>query len=347
MKILLTAAALLPIASYAASDPCTTAPTGGDAGDFATRNGQIIGPEGRPFIARGVAVSADELPNPQTLLTTFPGLNFVRVAVFDYNPPEHFASFVKAMTSKGIVVELENHQNNAGGAGGAQGVIFMGTDLRQEQSWYRAVAAYFKANPYVWFGTNNEPSTVNPVTGNKKDMAALSNWQKQTYDTIRSAGNGSIVMLEINGWNDPQSWAQGYASPLYASMSNVVADMHFYGWLTNKTGTTTSIGQAIKAGVATIQQRLRTKSGPMPVIIGEYGNSTDGENVDPNGTAVVDAVHSSGLGTVAWWMYPGNADNLVTHDGSLTAYGKQVAGHIKSAASSLAGCRRSTDHPGK
>jgi len=59
-----------------------------------------------------------------------------------------------------------------------------------EQNWYTSIAQAFANNPYVWFGTNNEPPASDP--------GALSNWQGQTYASIRGAGNNNPVMIEAN-----------------------------------------------------------------------------------------------------------------------------------------------------
>lgn len=74
-------------------------------------------------------------------------------------------------------------------------------------------------------------------------------------------------------------------------------------------------------------QSVTSSDGKVPVILGEYGDSTAGEVVDPNGDEVVDAVHASGYGFIAWTWKAGAADLLVS-GGRLTPYGQKVAARI-------------------
>jgi hypothetical protein len=299
--------------------------TGGPvaSGAFSVSSGQIIGPDGQPFRGKGInvydadmaSVSTDASGAPLTRL--FPGINIVRVPVFTYNDPSYYQSFVGQMTALGIVVELEDHTNGAGDAGGGQGTIYTGAQLEAELAWYSSVAAAFADNPYVWFGTDNEPSE-------DPSAAALSAWQQQTYQAIRDAGNESIVMLEMNCGSTPSSCGQGYDASVYASMKNVVWDAHYYGWVVDYSTDANILAQSI-TGNAQAAQTLTSADGIIPVIIGEYGNSTDGQNLDPDGTQVVSAVESSGYGCMAWNWAAGPVDNLTDGSDNLTPYGQQVA----------------------
>ncbi len=204
------------------------------SGSFQAANGRIIDPNGQPFIARGVNVlNGGSNPSAAKLQADFPGINFVRLAIYKYDDPSTLAASVNDLTSHGIVVELENHNNGAGNAGGSKGVIFTGNQLVQESNWYTSVASYFKSNPYVWFGTNNEPSETLP--DGTFSPAALSTWQQQTYQAVRSTGNNNPILLEANGWRDGNTgqpvMVQGYTASVYAPMTNIVWDIHFYGWL--------------------------------------------------------------------------------------------------------------------
>src|SRR5690348_6546879 len=92
---------------------------------FSVSGTQIIGPNGQPFTARGINIYAGTGgPAPPTrddnellvwgasaVTSTFPGINFVRVNVFDFNANSASAlqSVVQQLTSQGIVVELEDH----------------------------------------------------------------------------------------------------------------------------------------------------------------------------------------------------------------------------------------------
>lgn len=317
---------MLPAAAFGAT--CTTAAKQNATGHFYAQGGEIIGPDGTPFLARGVN-DGNIVGDAQRLIDTFPGLNMVRVPVYSYDDPASFAAAVDLLTSAGVVVEFEDHTSSDGqNRGGSTGDIFTGNQLQQELSWYASVAGYYKFNPLVWFGTDNEPSAINPATG-QSDPGALSDWQLQTYDAIRNAGNNNPVMLEINGWGDVNSFAQGYNLADYAGMTNVIGDVHDYGWLTDYSTDPGQNTSFLTDAVASLQSRLKIADGTLPVLVGEYGNSTDGVRIDDNGNQVVTAVNTSGFGSTAWYFGQGNpGDGLLNGDGSLSAYGQQVAAYI-------------------
>ncbi len=300
-------------------------PSGG-TGQFRVVGGQLVDPSGKPFLARGINVYDSQMSEVSTgssgapLTSLFPGIDIVRLNVYAYDAPSAYQAFIDQLTPLGIVVELEDHTNGAGDAGGSQGTIYTGQQLSDELAWYSSVAAAYANNPYVWFGTDNEPSE-NP------SAAALSTWQQQTYQAIRSAGNGNIVLLEMNCDQDPSTCGAGYDTSAYAGMTNVVWDMHYYGWLVDYSTDMNAIVQSL-AQHAQSSQAITSADGTMPVVIGEYGPSTDGQSTDANGTEVVTAVDGSGYGSMAWHWDSGANDNLTNGAGSLTSFGQQVAQFI-------------------
>ena len=299
-----------------------TTVTGDSTGQFHVENGHIIDPNGNEFIARGINASFDS--NVDDMLAKFPSLNFVRVPVWDFSDPSKLTDYVQQLTSKGIVVEIEDHSSSDGqNRGGSTGTIFSGGLLDQEMNWYKSIATAFKDNPYVWFGTNNEPSEINPNTG-QTDAAALSAWQGETYNAIRETGNAAPIMLEVNSWGIDGTNV-GYDPAVYAAMHNTIWDQHYYGWITNYSDFQSDNDQMV-GGIAAKAQEIKSADGTMPVIIGEYGNSTTGETIDANGVQAVNAVLNSGFGSAAWYYNTGNpGDGLLDGGGGLSSYGQQVA----------------------
>jgi hypothetical protein len=322
-------------AATTAQTPCPSSSSAGGTGAFHVSGGQIIGPDGAPFIARGINVLEGQQPSLSQLQSAFPGTNFVRFAIYDYPSPSAISSFVNQLTAAGIVVELEDHNNNAGNAGGGQGVIFAGAALTTELAWYSAVAAAFKANPYVWFGTDNEPSEI-------PSAAALSTWQQQTYNAIRSAGNTSPIMVEMNC--DTSGCGAGYTPSAYAGMTNIIWDMHYYNWLSGYSSDQTAISNLISRNGQS-SQRITSADGTVPVLIGEYGNSTSGTSIDPGAVEAVAAVISSGTagqyGSAAWmWDTGGPGDGLINPDGTPSSpYGQQVELYINTSVVSPSACQ--------
>ncbi len=288
-------------------------------GQFQTVNGQIIDPNGNVFRAQGINVYDSQMGNASQILADFPGLNFVRLNVYSYQSPSAYASFIQTMSAAGVVVELEDHTNSTGSnAGGGSGSAFTGQQLTNESNWYASVASAYKSNPYVWFGTNNEP----PAGG-------LSAWEQATYNAIRGTGNTSTIMMEVPGGGYPGSSisSQGMDPSVYTSMTNIVADAHFYGW-DSSYSTNQSTVNASLASLVQGSQTMISASGAVPVIIGEYGPSTNGSSTDANGSQVLTAVQqaSETSGGVAWGWDSGQNDNLTDGSGNLTSFGQEVAG---------------------
>lgn len=261
------------------------------------------------------------------VLADFPGLNFIRLNVYSYQSPDAYSAFIKTMTAAGVVVELEDHANSSGSnAGGGVGDAFTGFLLTNEMDWFSSVASAFASNPYVWFGTNNEP----PAAG-------LDAWEQQTYNAVRGTGNHSPVMIELPGGGYPGSTASGYGMDpnIFTSMTNIVLDPHYYGW---DSGYSTD-QQTVNASLTSLvqgAQSLRSADGIIPAIIGEYGPSTDGSSTDGNGSQVLQAVLQSTVtsGSAAWGWNSGANDNLTDGSGNLTSYGQEVAGSFNTNAAS-------------
>jgi hypothetical protein len=302
-------------------------------GTFQTSNGQIIAPNGSDFIAEGVNVSATSSAMTSaaaSLTTDFPKANFIRLNVYSYQSPSYYQSFISQMTAKGIVVEVEDHTDSTGlDWGGSRGVIYTGQLLTNELNWYSSMGSAYANNPNVWFGTDNEPS-ITDSSGNQ-DVAALSNWQLQTYQAIRNTGNTSPILMEVEG--GPGQTNAGMTASDYSGMTNIVWDLHWYGWETNYSTNQTTVSQALQADAADAQ-KITGADGKPPVIIGEYGNSTNGSNYDANDTQDLQAIMTSGFGSAAWsWDNGPPYNNIRNADGSLTSYGQQVGAIIAADSS--------------
>lgn len=314
-------ASAVPGSSIATTPTVPTAPTGACDTTAATSSGfrvsgsQIIGPHG-PFIARGINVSDRDLGDADKMLTMFPGLNFVRVAVYSYQDPSFYAGFIATMTAHGTVVELEHHvETNGATGGGGQGGIASGAWLAEESAFYAAVAAANKGNPYVWFGTTNEPP----------GQSGLSAWQKATYQAIRGSGNTSIILLEISGW--PGNWTNALDGSAYAQMTNVVWDPHFYGWVSRYSTDQATIDKAL-ADIINSIQTITSADGKIPAMVAEYGPSTTGMSMDANGMQTVDSVINRGgageTGSAVWHWGEQDCCNNLNNGSSLTDLGQRV-----------------------
>jgi hypothetical protein len=112
--------------------------------------------------------------------------------------------------------------------------------------------------------------------------------------------------------------------------------MHFYGWLTNYS-TDQATNNSFLAAAVRQAQTIKSAGGvTIPVLIGEYGNSTTGGAVDSNGVQAVNAVHAAvtggiAAGSAAWAFAPGSPGDGLLQGGGLSSYGQQVAAYVAGA----------------
>lgn len=315
--------------------PTPTPPTPTPTGNFRVSNGHILGPDGNTWIGKGINIYAEQGSTVSTssaglpLLTLFPGLKILRVAFGSYTSATDAAlnTFINQMTALKIVMVMEDHS-------GISATPYTGSQLTTETNWYASMASRFSTNPYVWFGTFNEPGTQN-------GGSAITTQEVAIYNAIRGAGNNNIVLMELPGGGNPGTIGAGFGMTVssYATMSNIVWDLHYYGWVSGMSTDQPTVNAALQGSVAAGQgivaaQTIQSADGLVPVIIGEYGNSTDGNTVDANATQVINAVGNSGLPCMAWHWSPGApGDVLTVNNNQLTSpYGQQIAAII--AASS-------------
>ncbi|MBS0640068.1 MAG: cellulase family glycosylhydrolase [Proteobacteria bacterium] len=283
-------------------------------------DGNIVGPDGKPFFARGLNIFDWQSSRASDILISFPGLNFVRFAVYNYATPDAYAPFIKTMTDAHVVVELEDHTDSTGmNTGGSRGEAFTGDHLTAELNWYADAARAYASNPYVWFGTNNEP----PKEG-------LTAWQKATYDAIRDTGNVNPILIEMPGGGWPGLDFRGYGldDTVYRTMTNIVGDVHYYGWESGFSTDQDAVNQVLSSLIQDTKT-LQSGSGTLPVILGEYGPSTDGTSMDPNSAQSIRAAQQSTetAGAIAFAWHT-EADSLADDAGNLTEFGQAVARYI-------------------
>ena len=343
LALLLTSALCAP-SILAAQTTSTTFGSGGSRcasgtpnyatadGGFGVFNGKVYAPNGQPFVARGINLGPDDMSSatPDALQTAFPGINFVRFAT-SYNYPgvsiAQQEAYINTLTARGIVVEVEDHAYPSPGT-------YTGAQLDAESAWYAQIAGDEKSNPYVWFGTMNEPNSGSYGAAE----AAITTQEVATYQAIRNAGNNAPVLMELYGGGNPGTIGAGAGMTVssYASMTNIIWDLHYYGWAAGSNPVQTLQTEIQQA------QTIPSADGIVPVIVGEYGNSTTGDGIDGNGQAVVQAVIDAGtqdgVGSAAWkWGSGGAGGGDALGDASgLTSFGTAVAQFIK--GSGAQGC---------
>ena len=288
------------------------------SGTFKTVNGQVIGPNG-PFRVRGINIYGTPAALKAAALATqtFKGLNFIRYIVRTLDDPSTYQAFVNQMTPQGIVVEFEHHPDSGGGQDEAPP-----EGIPAESAWYASMAKTYASNPYVWFGTFNEPGVGNP--------GQLSAWHQATYNAIRGTGSNAPLMIEPGG-SRPWNLVDALVPSVYASMTNIIMDPHVYPYQNDYSSDATSITDSIQ-GMVTAAQKIKSADGIIPVIVGEAGPSTTGSSLDPNGYATVEGlinVAQTGVmaGVALFTWYPGFAspNDLTDPGGTPTAPYGQMA----------------------
>lgn len=310
-------------------------PRDAGSGTFQVANGQILAPGGAPFVPIGIGLPDGEATLAVTnaaaepLSSIFKGINLVRLACNTMShPPSYYAALVSQLTSNHIVVVIENHSTLSGG----RGTNPTGAALGAEVSWYSALATAFIDNPYVWFGTSNEPPNTTGASGTIVTGACTAE-QVAIYDAIRGTGNSTIVEMEqIGGGNPPWMGANNqnglYPDSAYATMHNIIWGPHFYNWITSYS-TDVSVSAAKLVSMKGLCQQIQSADGVVPVAVFEYGVSTTGTTSDPGGIASATAVEQSGLGQVAWaWGPYAVLNSLCDDSGNLTSWGTMTAAFI-------------------
>lgn len=291
-------------------------PTAPATGKFQVSGGQILGPSGAPFRAKGVNVNYTQVwgnhgvdvgrVNRSCLQRAFPGINFVRFACWGgalAAPGDPtVTAWINDLTNNGIVVMIDLHYT---------GNAISPSDPTAN-NWFAGWARQYANNPMVWFDTQNEPHG-----------SGISAMMLGQYNAIRGAGNGNIVLLCTG---NPGGEITGMSPSDLAQMTNVGFDSHYYGWMPSNGIPWSSILSELSA--------FSSKNGPIPVLCCETGDSTDGNTRDSNWQQVLQASLSNPAGFACWYMNwdSSGADLLLAspYDGSaLTDYGSVVANAIK------------------
>ena len=307
--------------------------------DFSVRNGQIIDPEGKPFIGKGINIADYAMAdsnNGADLLKLFPRINFIRLNCqgmpdgkrdgLAADTRSALNAFIAAMTRAKVVVEIEDHYTAFIEEGVTNGIP-TGKALEAELRWYTNIANAFRDNRYVWLGSMNEPGSGYNLSDADRNNIALQ--QIAIYNAIRRTGNANPILLETGGGlpNDNYAGFRMRYLSRYANMTTIVWDIHFYGWIPYYSKDPGLLANSLSKMIADAKSGP-TADGSAPVIIGEYGNATNGDTPDANGTDVVKTVQASGYGSAAWTYRAGASDKLLATRNALTPYGEEVAAFI-------------------
>jgi hypothetical protein len=325
------------------NDPTGEAPP--PSGKFRVSNGQILDPNDRPFTGSGFNCDifqfhdqvVTDLNTGAPATQTFPGLKYVRVNVYVKDMANLQANYieaqVKALTKQGIVVVIDPHDYVGYYTGSAPTKgVYSGHDLDVVCDFMERMSAHYADDDYLWCSTENEP-THDHGAHYVEDMIT------RIYQAIRRGSRDKIVQLNPVGSYTIESWT-GFDASIWRDFSQCAVELHYYNWASKYAwdgapGYSNDLNtnkQAI-ANMAASLQAAHTADGVPPIVLGEYGDSTTGQGVDPGGMQAVQAVHESGYSTAAWHWYIGSDTGDVLLDPpphNLTSpYGTTVRDHVQ------------------
>lgn len=269
------------------------------AANWKVSGGQIFAPNGNRFVAYGLNVSIDDpsLPTAALITANFPKINYVRVSNFypgcsgycNAVTPASVSAWVTSLTSIGIVVQFSDYPG--------QGACRTGSDLAAAVAWYGQQAAFYANNPLVWWESQNECGD--------DGSGSLAQVHIQEYNAVRAAGYTGIFLLCVNDGNPNAT--TGLVEGNYANMTNVVWDIHFYGWAFPGAGDQAA-SDSTGFSYISLFTPFTSLDGNMPVILGEDGNAT-GAYPLANGTQTIQTVFnvtgapngSQGFGIWLWY----------------------------------------------
>ncbi len=259
---------------------------------------QIRLPNGQAFRARGVNVKwlapdgttqqgAQWITNFATaepLTSSLPGINMVRIAAFsavgdignaavvDMKP------YIDTIITQGIVVVIYCNITDT----------LTGADLTTVTNWYADVAVEYAGNTLVWFGAQSRPTLSSP--DNDAMLSAI-------YAAVRGAGNDSMFLVSTDIVTSAE--VSGYALGTLAGLHNFCWDHHFYNSASNY-----SDDQDVNNAALSNAMSALWKLANVPIIIGEFGDASDGQSVDVGWQQTLQTVYyntnSSGF-LQAWW----------------------------------------------
>ncbi len=263
-------------------------------GLFTASGNQILDPNGEPWRAFGVNLYDKDAIQGGAITASvcwptrlFPKVNFIRLGCFDLGADTVgvLTPIVNGVTNNGqgpCVIELEHHV--------VDGATSTGHALSAVCAWYGMMAAAFKDNRFVIFGTENEPACPNGVSdpNNAPMIAAI-------CTAIRSAGNGNLILICAPGGYSVRALDES----AFASITNVAWDLHYYAWLGGHRTVLADHTTALANEIAAAQELLNA-----PCVIGEYGEAayvTDARTPNDRGASqVLIAVQSRREGSAIW-----------------------------------------------
>lgn len=322
----LGAVALVAPAAIALGDGPPAAAAG--ASGFTVQGDQILDPSGHSFVPVGTnLLGPDSFWTSQTAGLSGAarawGFNTVRLTTclpggcagtgYDQTVNNNLDQIVSEYSAAHIVVMIALHQITPG-------LFPNAADLTSITAWWAGIAARYKANPYVWFNTLNEP-------GNSVGVApgpVIAQWaavEGQLITAIRSTGAQNPIVVDGTQWGqDAGAWNTSpiptgnsailtSGAALAAAHPNLIFSIHVYDqW----GGSTTATNAERDARLGDFIDRVHALE--LPLVIGETGApSTETTTLRALGTqSAFRVAPPRGVGILTWHGQAGDGFTLTT-----------------------------------
>jgi len=264
---------------------------------------RILLSSGEMFAARGINVRwlapdgitqqgglwAANASTAEPLTRTFPGINMVRLAAFSnvadigYATVTDMKPYIDTIIGQGIVVVL--HCNTSAGT-------LVEPDLTTVTNWYAEFAVSYAASPMVWFASQSNPTLG--YIANDAMLIAI-------YNAVRGSGNNALFLISSDIMTSSDT--SGYSVETLAGLHNCAWDHHFYNSASNY-----RTDQDVNNAALVDAMNALWNMANIPIIVGEFGDASDGQNVDPGWQQVLQTVYDNpgfGSGYIqAWWNTP-------------------------------------------
>ena len=175
--------------------------------------------------------------------------------------------------------------------------------------FWKRMALLYKDNPRVIFGLGNEPNNMSTVVWYQAAQAAIT--------AIRSTGATNFIMVEGNGWSQPDSWNDNWYdtattkvsnavgwSTLHDPLNNTIVSVHSYFDTDGGGGTDAIVSTDILAKrLQTVVTWARSKG--LKVHLSEFGANaaTAGAQTAVDTTCKFLQANSDVIIGWSWWAY--------------------------------------------
>ncbi len=282
-------------------------PVSADASGITTSGRNLIQPNGSVYRPYGFNIWGDtgqDFDVVNANITSYlPGVNFVRIYIYDYREDQGFVNEVNALTAKGVVVMIEDAAKcitsppvACSNETYANPYTLIGAALTNAENWYTFMGNTFKNNGLVVLESENEPDNVDEGSA---QLAAYQNMIEGEYNAFRATGATNLFVFctpggpDINGVEFTSGFTGG-------APTNVAFDQHWYPVSWSGSGITQATN-GLNSQFSGFQNVF-----PGPVFIGEGGESTNGTGGagDSNGVETIQAaINAVNSGQIPGYIY--------------------------------------------